>query len=50
MVDAKQDSETTSKILEEEVKYLKTVHVIGDYMVEGSNDKSWNEISYVSNQ
>ena len=49
-VEAKQEHDITSQILEEEVKYPETVHVIGDYMLEGSNQKTWNEVWYISNQ
>ena len=50
MAESNQELVTTSQVLEEEVKYPKIVHVIGDYMVEGSNLKSWNEVWYISNQ
>ena len=46
-VESKQH-DLTSQILQEEVKYPETVHVIGDFMIEGSQHNSWNEIWYVS--
>ena len=45
-----QEAFTTSNVIDEEAKYPETVHVIGDYMVEGTNLKTWNEIWYVSNK
>lgn len=36
------------KLLQNETKYPKKVHLITDCMVEGTNDKSWNEVWYVS--
>ena len=41
--------ETENQIEAEEANFLEKVHVIADYMVEGSNDKTWNEVWYVGN-
>ncbi|GJX95686.1 ARID DNA-binding domain-containing protein [Tanacetum coccineum] len=38
----------TIKKIEERVKYLEKVHIITDYMVEGTDDASWDKIWYVS--
>ena len=45
----KQEIETTDKIIAEERRYPEKVHVIADYMVESTNDYTWNEVWYVSN-
>ncbi|GJW17719.1 ARID DNA-binding domain-containing protein [Tanacetum coccineum] len=38
----------TYKKVAEKVKYPEKVHVITDYMIEGTNDANWNETWYVS--
>ncbi|GJS31373.1 ARID DNA-binding domain-containing protein [Tanacetum coccineum] len=38
----------TVKKIEERVKYPEKVHIITDYMVEGTDDASWDRIWYVS--
>ncbi|GJZ02234.1 hypothetical protein Tco_0520195 [Tanacetum coccineum] len=38
----------TFKKVAEKVKYPKKVHVITDYMIEGTDDANWNETWYVS--
>ncbi|GKE54823.1 ARID DNA-binding domain-containing protein [Tanacetum coccineum] len=40
--------ETTNQNDAEKVKYPEKVHVIADYMIEGTNDETWNEVWYVS--
>jgi hypothetical protein len=47
-VELQQEIETTNQIIAEKTKYPEKVHVIADYMLEGSNDKTWNEVWYVS--
>nr|GEZ52034.1 ARID DNA-binding domain-containing protein [Tanacetum cinerariifolium] len=38
----------TFKKAAEKVKYAEKVHVITDYMIEGTSEATWNEIRYVS--
>ncbi|GJS37840.1 ARID DNA-binding domain-containing protein [Tanacetum coccineum] len=39
----------TIKKVAEKIKYPEKVHVITDYMIEGTDDATWNEAWYVSN-
>ena len=49
VAESNQEDVIKSQILDEEVKYPETVHVIGDFMLEGSQHNTWNEIWYISN-
>ncbi|GKA12969.1 hypothetical protein Tco_0692515 [Tanacetum coccineum] len=44
----KKSVKPTNKNVAEKIKYLEKVHVITDYMIEGTDDAIWDEVWYVS--
>ncbi|GJY23068.1 ARID DNA-binding domain-containing protein [Tanacetum coccineum] len=46
---SKEPNKIVKPLIVEKVKYPEKVHVIADYMVEGTDDETWNEVWYVSN-
>ena len=48
VAESKRATEIEKQILDEETKYPELVHVIGDFILEGTQQKGWNDIWYVS--
>nr|GFA21002.1 ARID DNA-binding domain-containing protein [Tanacetum cinerariifolium] len=44
----KKSVKPTNKIVAEKIKYPEQVHVITEYMIEGTDDATWEEVWYVS--